>query len=307
MRSAVPPPCFMAASPAASAAGADGEPATGSQVVTIEEYSKAMESVGVGGCAYPCGYNEEEGGWVSVILYLQHQHLGEDEAVKARYELALLNHAGEAIASIQGLYTFSRSRGWASCLLVDSEDLQSSPLHLEDDTIQVRCVVKEITALRSPPPLHIGGLLESQVGVDLVFHVGGEVLSAHRCVLAARSPVFMAELFGPPGKENAATHVRVGGIEPRVFSALLHFVYTDSLPEAMEEGNDKVAMSQGLLVAADRYGMERLKLICGDVLCNHFDAHTGVATLDLAQKHGCHRLKNTCITILKDLLAGVAP
>jgi speckle-type POZ protein len=42
--------------------------------------------------------------------------------------------------------------------------------------------------------------------VDVTFHVGagGETFTAHRCVLAARSPVFMAQLFGP-WKENAGT------------------------------------------------------------------------------------------------------
>jgi speckle-type POZ protein len=36
-------------------------------------------------------------------------------------------------------------------------------------------------------------------------------------------------------------------MEPRVFRALLHFIYTDALPEVSEK--DKVRMAQGLLVA----------------------------------------------------------
>jgi speckle-type POZ protein len=82
-------------------------------------------------------------------------------------------------------------------------------------------------------------------------------------VLAARSAVFMAEVFGPGKGESAAAAapMRVDGVEPRVFRALLHFVYTDSLPEVDEAGADKVAMARGLLAAADRFGVERLKLI----------------------------------------------
>ena len=120
----------------------------------------------------------------------------------------------------------------------------------------------------------------------------------------------MAELFGPgKGKgasASAAAPVRIDGVEPRVFRALLHFVYTDSLPE-VDEGAGKVAMARGLLAAADRFGVESLKLICGDVLCNHIDARTAMDLLELADKHGCPRLKAACIKVIKDLLAKVAP
>ena len=53
--------------------------------------------------------------------------------------------------------------------------------------------------------------------------------------------------------------------------------------------------------------MESLKLICGDVLCNHIDARTAMDLLELADKHGCPRLKAACIKVIKDLLAKVAP
>ena len=143
--------------------------------------------------------------------------------------------------------------------------------------------------------------------MDVTFHVGGETFTAHRCVLAARSPVFMAELFGP-WIENAAatgTCVRIDDMEPTVFRALLHFIYTDTLPELKEgdDGGDKVAVAQGLLGAADRYGVERLKLICEDILCVHVDTRTAVTMLELADKHGCHRLMEACIKVLNDMLA----
>jgi len=70
---------------------------------------------------------------------------------------------------------------------------------------------------------------------------------------------------------------------------LLHFIYTDALPEVHED--DKVVIAQGLLVAADRYAMERLKLICANMLCSYIsDARMAITTLDLADKHGCRRL-----------------
>ncbi|GJN26394.1 hypothetical protein PR202_gb14321 [Eleusine coracana subsp. coracana] len=73
-----------------------------------------------------------------------------------------------------------------------------------------------------------------------------------RCVLAARSSVFEAELFGPMMKNDPTQHIKIEDIEPSIFEALLHFIYTDSLPVDYEDiGN--VTM-QHLLVAVDWTG-----------------------------------------------------
>jgi len=107
--------------------------------------------------------------------------------------------------------------------------------------------------------LHLGRLLAGGEGTtDVTFEVTGETVAVHRCILTARSPVFMAELFGPM-KEKTLACVRIEDIEARVFRALLHFVYTDSLPPEMdddgEDVDDEVAMAQHLLVVVDRIDM----------------------------------------------------
>nr|TKW01841.1 hypothetical protein SEVIR_8G205700v2 [Setaria viridis] len=66
-------------------------------------------------------------------------------------------------------------------------------------------------------------------------------------------------------------------MEPGVFKAFLHFIYTDSLPE-IDEG-DKMAMAQHLLVVADRYHMERLKLICEVMLHDYVDTDNAATML----------------------------
>ena len=41
--------------------------------------------------------------------------------------------------------------------------------------------------------------------------------------------------------------------------------------------------------------MERLKLICANMLCSYIsDARMAITTLDLADKHGCPRLREAC-------------
>jgi speckle-type POZ protein len=84
-----------------------------------------------------------------------------------------------------------------------------------------------------------------------------------------------------------------------VFRNLLHFIYTDALPTKFEIQEETLIMAQHLLVAADRYGMDRLKLICEDILCRHIDVDTVSTTLALAEQHQCQGLKEACFQFLK--------
>uniref|UniRef100_A0A0A9DKI9 BTB domain-containing protein n=1 Tax=Arundo donax TaxID=35708 RepID=A0A0A9DKI9_ARUDO len=86
----------------------------------------------------------------------------------------------------------------------------------------------------------LGELLQSQKGADVTFVVSGESFMAHKVVLAARSPIFMAEFFGPM-KESSSDHVEIKGIEPAAFKAMLHFIYTDTCPEVLNSLNNMPA------------------------------------------------------------------
>ena len=64
-----------------------------------------------------------------------------------------------------------------------------------------------------------GELLESKTGADVSFEVDGEVFAAHKVILAARSPVFRAQLLGPMKEKNMEC-IRVEDIEAPVFKVL---------------------------------------------------------------------------------------
>lgn len=150
-----------------------------------------------------------------------------------------------------------------------------------------------------PPPdlqRQLGDLLRTGRGADVVFEVGSDRFSAHRCVLAVRSPVFSAELFGAMVESGATAVVRVEDMEAPVFQALLGFLYTDSVPKMNKEDED--VMYQHLLVAAKRYDLQRLKLICEDNLSKRIGVNTVEVILALAEQHHCDRLKKACLDFL---------
>ncbi|GFP95894.1 BTB/POZ and math domain-containing protein 4 [Phtheirospermum japonicum] len=70
-------------------------------------------------------------------------------------------------------------------------------------------------------------ILDAGEGCDVVFNVRGEErFSAHNVILSARSPVFRSMFVGSDQRELVIT-----SMEPRVFKSLLHFIYSDTLPE----------------------------------------------------------------------------
>ncbi|EMS45353.1 BTB/POZ and MATH domain-containing protein 2 [Triticum urartu] len=179
-------------------------------------------------------------------------------------------------------------------------------------------------------------LFQTEVGADVKFEIGGDMIDAHRCVLAARSKVFMAQLFGPM-KETSSV-IQIKDMDAKVFGALLRFIYTDSFPEMLydndmetdkmpgvvkQEQEERAAedkMSEGvqqgqeeevvedemrlqwlqdLLVAADRYDVQRLKFICEKQLSEHINVSSVMSTLALAEQHRCCGLKEACFKFIQ--------
>jgi len=151
-------------------------------------------------------------------------------------------------------------------------------------------------------PLHYGGLGIINLELPPTLKVKGEAFHAHKFVLAFRSPVFEAELYGPMWGKSRRQSITVEDMEPDVFKALLHFIYTDSLPPLVDlDEVESQEMVKPLLVAADRYAVERMKLMCESILSKRIDVHSVAATLALADQHHCEKLKDACIGFINSL------
>ncbi|KAF8401624.1 hypothetical protein HHK36_012570 [Tetracentron sinense] len=266
---------------------------------------------------YPDGKSiEDNATYVSLFIALASD--GTD--VRALFELTLLDqsgkerhkvhsHFGRALES--GPYTLKyRGSMWGYKRFFKRTSLETSD-YLKDDCLSVQCSVgvvmshtegPKIYSIAVPPSnigQHFGQLLESGKGIDVNFEVDGENFAAHKLVLATRSPVFRAQLFGPMKDRNTQC-IKVEDMEAPVFKALLHFMYWDALPDIQQLTglNSKwvsTMMAQHLLAAADRYGLERLRLLCEAKLCGDIAINTVATTLALAEQHHCFQLKAVCL------------
>ncbi|CAL4933464.1 unnamed protein product [Urochloa decumbens] len=272
-------------SPTRSATATGGGAMCGYHLLKIVGYSrtKAVPSGnGIKSCPFSVGgrtwfvENFPNGpfeGYKSQFIYLM---LVLDDTVaedtKARVIISLLDQDGNLVPSYYSVNSkivdFSMERTWRYPL-IKTEVLEESE-YLKDDSFTLRfdiTVMKDVHTEETPfvalPPSdmhqHFGNLLLSKAGADVQFRVGNKTFSAHR--------------------------------------ALLTFMYTDTFPEM--KGQEESAMAQNLLVAADRYFLERLKLICEDKLSKHIDTDSAVTILALAERHNCPGLKEACLQFVR--------
>ncbi|XP_057839251.1 BTB/POZ and MATH domain-containing protein 2 [Cryptomeria japonica] len=266
---------------------------------------------------YPDGKNAEDNS-VYVSLFIALASEGSD--VRALFELKLRDQSGHHRHKLHshfhrsldtGPYTLKyRGSMWGYKRFFRRAALETSDF-LKDDSLDIFCTVGVVVTHTEGPkqyavPVPIsdlgqnfGALLESGEGTDASFDVDGEIFQAHKLVLAARSPVFKAQLYGPMRVRNI-DNIKIEDIEAPVFKAMLHFIYHDTLPDTNEltgftSTSAATLMAQHLLVAADRYGLDRLRLLCEAKLCEEITIDTVATTLAIAEQHHSSQLKSVCL------------
>ncbi|XP_031099134.1 BTB/POZ and MATH domain-containing protein 2-like [Ipomoea triloba] len=269
---------------------------------------------------YPDGKStEDNASYISLFIALA----SDATDVRALFELTLLDQSGNERHKVHthfgrvletGPYTLKyRGSMWGYKRFFRRPVFETSS-YLKDDCILIKCTVGVVrTYTETPkvysipvPPSNIGmqfgQLLESGEGSDIKFEVEGDTFAAHKLVLAARSPVFRAQLFGPL-KEEDTQYIIVEEVQAPVFKALLHYIYWDVLPDlqefvGLETTGAATLMAQHLLAAADRYGLERLKVLCEAKLTEGVSINTVATTLALADQHQCVQLKSACLKFI---------
>ncbi|XP_077245245.1 BTB/POZ and MATH domain-containing protein 4-like isoform X2 [Tasmannia lanceolata] len=276
---------------------------------------------------YPDGKNPEDNStYVSVFIALA----SEGTDVRALFELTLVDQSGKGKHKVHshfdralesGPYTLKyRGSMWGYKRFFRRAMLETSDF-LKDDCLRMNCTVGVVVSAMDCPrshPIHVpdsdigthfGMLLENQEGSDVVFDVAGEKFHAHKLVLAARSAVFRDQFFN--GMDEDQHEIVITDLEPKVFKAMLHFIYRDTLMEdegLVDSSSSCVpsiyeTLAAKLLAAADNYDLGRLRLMCESYLCKDISVNSAASTLALADRHHATALKDVCLKFAAENLA----
>ncbi|GBN77544.1 Protein roadkill [Araneus ventricosus] len=121
-------------------------------------------------------------------------------------------------------------------------------------------------------------LYTERVLCDLELKTKTSSFFVHKFVLCARSPVFLA-MLSHDMKDKINKCIEIEDIVDDVLKTFLFFLYTDTFEDLEWE---RVI---GLYYAADKYYVERLKIMCSSFLLKNIDVDNVCELLLLADKH----------------------
>ncbi|KAF3853587.1 hypothetical protein F7725_014275 [Dissostichus mawsoni] len=264
----------------------------------------------------PKGLDEESKDYLSLYLLLVSCPKAE---VRAKFKFSILNAKGEETKAMgeplggihfqrkaRGHIALSRGKTGASKKFIRRDFLldEANGL-LPDDKLTLFCevsVVQDSVNISGQNTMNmvkvpdcrladeLGGLWENSRFTDCSLCVAGQEFQAHKAILAARSPVFSA-MFEHEMEESKKNRVEINDVEPEVFKEMMCFIYTDKAPNL-----DK--MADDLLAAADKYALERLKVMCEDALCTSLSVENAAEILILADLHSADQLKTQAVDFI---------
>lgn len=91
--------------------------------------------------------------------------------------------------------------------------------------------------------------------------------------------------------ESERNEVAIDDVEPDVLREMLCFMYTGSSPCVDQ-------MAQHLIAAADKYHLDRLKVMCEQALCAALTAENACVTLVLADLYSAEQLRTHAINYI---------
>ncbi len=149
------------------------------------------------------------------------------------------------------------------------------------------------------------GLLDNTDLSDVTFLVEGREVYANRAILAARSTYFYTMLFGNMREsiqtsEEAASNIptferksiEILDVSYSVFMKMMEYIYTDAL--------DNVNLDIGiqLLIASEKFLLDRLKAICEDVIRQHLSINNVSAILLTSHRYNANGLKEIALEVI---------
>merc|ERR1719197_1323998 len=134
-------------------------------------------------------------------------------------------------------------------------------------------------------------LINNPVFADVTFLVENQPVYATRAHLAARSEHFRALFYGGMREASSSPDEQIvlPDIAHPVFLLLLEYIYTDQV------GDIGSQLAVQLLIAAERFLLDRLKALCEDIIRKSICIDNVVNIMMTAKMHRADGLKDICI------------
>ncbi|XP_036047244.1 speckle-type POZ protein-like [Onychomys torridus] len=251
------------------------------------------------------GVDEESADYLSVYLVLLSCP---KNPVWAKFQLFIVSTEGETTHGeskpIISMFVPGVELGFKKFILRNFL-LAFAPWFLPDDKLILLCKVSmvheslstsdqnrkpEIQVPRCTLADDLGELWENSRFTDCCLVVAGHEFQAHKAILAASSPVFRA-MFQHDIEESRKNRVEIPDLEPQVFKVMMDFIYMGTAP-------DLDSMAAAVLAAADKYGLEHLKVMCEDALCRDLSVENAAHTLFLADLNRSGQLKTQALDFI---------
>lgn len=136
---------------------------------------------------------------------------------------------------------------------------------------------------------------------DVTLVCGSKHFACHKIILSSRSDVFAAMFSHRDTAEDKTNRVDITDVDEDSLEQLLRFVYTDKIDEA-----NLTTLACGLLTAADKYNVPRLKAVCERVICDNLEVSNAAQALVLAHLHEAKQLKKVAVDFVTQNIVKVS-
>ena len=258
---------------------------------------------------YPKGNYGASSNYMSIFL----EYIKGDHDIKAKAEYSLVNRRCE-LTDIRkdtqfSIFKCGNSRGYINYIkydtltLIENETLDDDKLKIYvritvmDDAITEETKYQEFDeqenvnfstrAIESLVRDFNQLLLNSSMkmaDIQIRVHPSSKLFSAHKLILAARSPVFAA-MFANSTLENTTNVIEINDLHPDTIQSMLEYIYTGKVTDIKESTVE-------LYRCADKYQLDDLRYQTEIALMNSISIETCAEILLLADQHHSKELKS---------------
>ncbi|XP_065207995.1 protein roadkill-like [Planococcus citri] len=264
----------------------------------------------------PNGYKTGKS-YISAYLYLDPS--SKHNTIYAEYKLSILDSQQKEVISDENgkvckFVLGTNQDNWGTEILIRKEDLFNDELSmLPNDTLTIYCGVRfshadvfitnfsssfqadDVLAVPLPVPVSslsedFGLLFQNRAFADVVLSTNEKRFPVHKAILSARSPVFAA-MFKHDKMKDGDHIVEIPDIDEETLEDMLRYIYTEKC-EHLEE------LAYCLIMAADKYNLDGLKVMCEKELLKTLSVENAIDRLVLADMYRAKELRAKTINFI---------